>query len=120
MGAVVEQFIRSSDVQIKLTLTEDGLPISGAWSSLEVWVGDELFIERSADGDGISLSTSTGILIFTPADLTAPEKALFLALTRGQLHPIRIVVFSVLNDDGVVFGGAGSTRILFNVTDRPA
>lgn len=117
MGAVVEQLIRGSDVQIKLTLTEDGLPISGAWDSIEIYIGDVL-IERNADGDGVSLSTSTGVLILTPADLTTLEKTALDAL-NFQLYPVRIVVVSTLNDDGVVFGGNGSTRILFNISDRP-
>lgn len=119
MGAVVEQLIRGSDVQIKLQLTEDGAAIFGAWDSLEVHIGDAVVLDRSADGDGIELSTATGILVLTPANLTVPEQTELLTLNR-QLYAVRIVVFSTLNDDGVVFGGNGSTRILFNISDKPA
>lgn len=118
MGAVVEQLIRHSDVQIRLQLTEDGLPTFGAWDSLEIYIGDVL-IERAADGDGVELSTATGILVITPANLTALEKTALDALNYHALYRVRIVVFSTLNDDGVVFGGSGSTHILFKISDRP-
>lgn len=116
--AVIEQLIRNSDNQIKLTLTEDGLPISGAWTELDIYIND-VNLHRTADGDGVTLSVSTGVLTITPADLAAGEITLLAALSIRELHPVQIVVTSTLNDDGAVFGGEGSPLILFRISDKP-
>jgi hypothetical protein len=115
----LEYFIRGSDNQVKLTLTEDGLPVAGAWTSLDIWIGDDVQITRANDGDGVTLSTTTGILTISPADLTAPEIAELAELSTLKLYRVRIVVTSGLND-GAVFGGPGSDAILFRIGDKPA
>jgi hypothetical protein len=117
--AVIEQFIRDSDNQIKLTLTEDGAAVSGAWSELDVIINGDVVLHRTADGDGVSFATDTGILIIQPGDLTNDEKAAIDLLRANQAYPVQIVVTSILNDDGAVFGGAGSTKILFHISDKP-
>lgn len=115
---ISEQLIRGADNQIKLVLTEDGVPISGAWTGLDIHIGD-VVITRTADGDGVTLSTSTGMLIINPADLTAPEVAALDALNKNRSYKVQIVVTSVLNDDGAVFGGNGSDGIYFFISDKP-
>ncbi len=118
--SVIEQFIRGSDNQIKVILTEDGSPIVGEWTDLEIFVDGVSMITRTVDGDGVTLSAITGVLTINPGDLTAPEKALFDALTAYQFYPVEIVVTSTAADDGAVFGGNGSTRIKFQVSDKPS
>lgn len=113
----IEQFIRGSDNQIKLTLTEDGEAVAGAWTELDICIGP-VQIHRDADGNGISLSDVTGLLTITPADLAVDEIAALRALSARQSYPVKIIVKSVLNDDGAVFG-AGSDRIIFTISDRP-
>lgn len=115
---MVERFIRNSDNQIKLTLTEDGQAIAGAWTGLEVHIGD-VVLSRAVDGDGITLSAVTGILTINPGDLTTDEKAAVDGLTSGSYYPVRIVLTSSTQDDGVVFGGPGSTLIRFHISDKP-
>lgn len=117
--AVLEQFIRDSDNQIKLTLTEDDEPISGIWTGLDIHFGG-VTISRAADGNGVSLNTSTGILIISPGDLTTDEKAAIALLRADRNYRAQIVVTSTLNDDGAVFGGNGSTAILFHISDKPS
>lgn len=114
----VQHFIRDSDNLIKLTLTEDDEAITGAWSELDIYIGN-VHIHRTADGDGVSLDTSTGLLTISPGDLTTDEKA-ELALLRRWSYKTQIVVTSVLNDDGAVFGGDGSETLYFNISDKPA
>lgn len=116
--AVVEDFIRGSDNQIKLQLTEDDDPILGAWSGLDIHIGD-VVLTRTASQDGIVLSEATGVLTINPADLDPAELTALEALRAGVSYKVKIVLTSVLNDDGVVFGGAGSTRIYFNIVDKP-
>ncbi len=116
--AVVEQFIRGSDNIVKLTLTEDGTAITGAWTGLSVYVGG-IAITRAADGNGVALSTSTGILTISPGDLTAPEVASLATLEANHLYPVQIVVTSSANDDGAVWQPPDA-RILFHITDKPA
>lgn len=121
MEIVLEQFIRNSDNQIKLTLTEDEEAISGAWSELDIWIQD-VHIHRTADGDGVELNTSTGVLILTPSDLLPAELDAVAELSTMRPHRVRIVVTSVLNDEGVVFGGGtgAAMNIYFHVSDKPA
>lgn len=115
----VEYFIRDSDNQIKLTLTEDGAPITGAWTTLDIFVRGTNVIHRTADGDGVTFDTSTGLLTITPGDLTAGEKAV-IALLEARMHPTQIVLTSTLNDDGAVFAGAGAEPLYFHMSDKPA
>jgi hypothetical protein len=117
--AVVERLVRNSDNLIKLTLTEDGAAISGAWTSLEVHIGDTIVFTRSANGNGITLSVTTGVLTIDPADLSAPELTQLDTLVAGQFYKVRIVVYSASNDDGAVFCGPGSTLLMFHISDKP-
>ena len=114
---MLEQLIRNSDNLIKLTLKEDGVAISGAWDELDVWIGG-VQIHRIVDGDGITLSDSTGLFTLSPGDLTAPEKAALDLLPTGR-YRAQIIVTSALNDDGAVFGGEGSGGIFFQISDKP-
>jgi hypothetical protein len=114
----IEYLIRDSDNLIKLTLTEDDVAISGAWSALDIDIGG-VMIHRTADGDGVALDTSTGILTLSPGDLTADEKAALAELSTQKHHRGRIVLTTTLNDDGVVFGGAGSEPLFFHISDKP-
>ncbi len=116
---VVEQFIRDSDNLIKLTLTEDDIAVSGTWTALDIFLDDALFIHRTVDGNGVTLNTVTGVLTIAPGDLTAPEKAAFALLAAGHNYPVEIVVTSATNDDGAVFGGTGSERLYFSISDNP-
>lgn len=116
MGNVTEHFIKGSDNQIKLILTEDGSAISGAWTRLEVWIGD-LEIERTTDENGIALNTSTGELTITPADLTEDLSSLVV----NRLYRVLIVLVDATNDDGALFGGNDSTdRLYFLVSELPS
>jgi len=113
----IEYFIRGSDNQIKLTLTEDDLAIFGAWEAVDIYIGSKS-IHREVDEDGISLDTSTGILTITPGDLTVDEQADLATLIAGRLYRGRIIVTSTLNDDGAVFGGSGADPLYFHVSDK--
>lgn len=115
---VLERLIRNSDNQIKLILTEDGDPIAGAWEEISVHIGRDVVLTRTASGDGIEFS-ETGVLIIIPADLMTSEIAALDALPIDTYQRVRIVLTSVLNDQGVVFGGSGSTAIIFHVSDKP-
>ena len=114
-----EYFIRDSDNLIKLTLTEDGVPISGAWSAVDIVVDGTTVIHRTGDGNGVTLDTTTGLLTISPGDLTADEKALFAVFTPERIYRTQIVVTSALNDDGAVFGGPGSELLYFYISDKP-
>lgn len=115
---IVERFIRGSDNQIKLALTEDGELVDGAWTGLEIHFGG-VVLERAASGDGVELSEA-GVLVITPANLLPDEITAIDALPVGTYPKVRIVVTSALNDDGAVFGGPGSTSIIFHINDKPA
>lgn len=113
-----EHFVRNSDNQIKLTLTEDGIAITGAWTELDIFIAG-VEIHRDADADGVELNTSTGLLTLTPGDMTTDEKTELDALSTLCGHRVKIVVYSVINDDGAVFGADGSERIIFMMVDKP-
>src|SRR5688572_27020675 len=114
----IENFIRGADNQIKLTLTEDGEAISGAWTGLDIWIGS-VQLTRAEDGDGITLDTATGLLTITPANLTTDEKTELDSLSIRIGYRVKIIVTSALNDDGAVFGGDGSEKIIFMMSDKP-
>ena len=115
---VIENFVRGSDNQIKLTLTEDGEAITGNWDELDIWIGDNQ-IHRDVDGDGVSLSTTTGLLIIIPEELTAAEIFALDQLSSKQSYRVQIIIKSALNTNGAVFGGSGSDRIFFTISDKP-
>jgi hypothetical protein len=114
---LTEYFIRNSDNAIKLTLTEDGVAISGTWTGLDIIIGS-VTLHRTANGDGITLNSSTGLLTLNPGDLLPAEITLINALQKG-FQPVQIVVTSAANDDGTVFGGSANDRIRFFVSDKP-
>lgn len=115
---IAEQFIRDSDNQIRLVLTENDDPLIGNWTALDIHFGG-VTLHRDVNGDGVTLDSATGLLTITPADLTVDEIADIDALTVDTSHRVQIVVTSVLNDDGVVFGGKGSDGIFFFISDKP-
>lgn len=115
----VEQFIRNSDNLIKLTLTEDDVAISGAWSSLDIVIGG-VTIHRTGDGNGVTLDTTNALLTISPGDLTTGEKDALALLQSHRSYETQIVVTTVLNDDGAVFGGSGSEPLYFHISDKPA
>jgi hypothetical protein len=116
---LIEHFIRGSSNLILITLTEDGDPITGAWTALDIWIAD-IQLHRTEDGDGISLNTSTGLLTITPELLTAAEILAIDQLSSRESYRVIITVTSALNDNGAVFGGTGSDRIFFTISDKPA
>lgn len=116
----VEYLIRNSDNQIKLTLTEDDIAITGAWTSLDIFIDGTLVINRIGDGNGVTFDTTTGLLTLTPGDFTAPEKAILATFAAEEYHDTQIVVTTALNDDGAVFAGAGSDLLLFYISDKPS
>lgn len=116
----IEYFVRDSDNQIKLTLTEDAVAISGAWTGLDIFVDGTLVITRTTNGNGITLDTGTGLLTITPGDLTTLEKTAFGLFAAGEYHEVQLVVTSSINDDGAVFGGAGAEPLYFFISDKPA
>lgn len=118
MARILEQFIRGSDNQIKLALTEDGSAVFGAWTGLEIHFAG-VVLERSASGDGVELSESTGVLTITPANLLPDELTAIEAIPEWTYHRVQIIVTGSLNDDGAVFGGSGSTSIIFHISDKP-
>lgn len=112
---VREFFLRGTDNQISITLTENDVAISGAWTRLEIWIGS-LEIERNVDGNGVALNTSTGVLTITPADLTEDLSS----LVDGQEYDVLVRVVDSGNDDGAVFGGEDSdARLIFKVSTPP-
>lgn len=113
----IEYFIRESDNQIKLTLTEDGTAIFGAWTAIDIHIGSKI-IHRDADGNGVSLDTSTGLLTISPGDLTTDEQEDIALLPANRLYRTRIIVTSTLNDDGAVFGGSGADPLYFHISDK--
>ena len=115
----IEYLIRDSDNQIKLTLTEDDIAVAGPWDAIDIDIGG-IMINRTADGDGVTLDTSTGLLTITPADLTTDEKAALAELRGSRFYRGRIVLTSTLNDDGVVFGGPDADPLFFHISDKPA
>lgn len=117
MNSATEVFIKGSDNQIVVQLTEDGVGISGAWTSLTVYIGDALTITRSANGSGVDLDSATGDLTITPGQLTENLSALI----EGQLYPVWVKVASSANPNGVDFGAGDSTsRLYFLIQERPA
>lgn len=118
MTAVIESFIRHSDNQIKLTLTEDDEAVSGEWTQLDININGAL-ISRAANGNGVTLDASSGLLTISPADLLSAEKAAIDTLTTARIHRVQIVVTSSVNDDGAVFGGKGEDQIYFRISDKP-
>lgn len=120
MSSITETFIKGSDNQIVLKLTENGVGIAGAWSSLSIFIGYPtaiVTITRTADGNGVALNTSTGDLTLTPGKLTES----LAALIGGSLHRVWVKVVSTANPNGVDFGANDSdAKLYFEVQDRPA
>lgn len=117
----IEQFIRNSDNQILLTLTEDRVAVTGAWTGVDIFFDNELVIHRTVDGDGVTFSTVTGILTINPGDLTTAEKTAIDLLDAERFYRTKIVITSSTNDDGAVFGGAGAADPLyFYISDKPS
>lgn len=101
-------------------MTEDDIAITGAWTAIDIFIGDADVIHRTADGDGVTFGTATGLLTITPGDLTTAEKAALALLAAEQYHGTQIVITSALNDDGAVWAGAGADPLYFFVSDKPS
>lgn len=114
----IEQFIRRSDNLIKLTLTEDGDPVSGAWDAIDIIIGG-ILIHREADGDGVSFDTATGLLTISPGDLTPDEQDALDVFCAKTYQRTQIIVTTTLNNDGAVFGGEGCEILFFHISDKP-
>ena len=118
MADLTENFVKDSNNIISLTLTEDGTAISGAWTDLDIDFYRNgtlaLNISRTADGTGVALNTSTGILTINPAQLSET----LTDLIAGVLYRIFITVKDSTNPEGAIFGAEDSTsRLYFLVTD---
>jgi len=113
-----EYFIRGSDNQIKLALTEDNLPISGEWIAVDIHIVSKV-IHRDINEDGVSLDIPTGILMITPGELTSEEQADIAELASNRNYRTYIVITTTLNPNGAVFGGPGSNPLFFHISDKP-
>lgn len=121
--ALIERFVRDTDNQVSITLTESGTPISGAWTGLDIFIGaglsEQVTLTRSSDADGVTLATGgTGVLTINPGDLTAEEKTAVDALLLNHKYRVKIVVTTSTNDDGAVFPDEDS-RLYFLIHDKP-
>ena len=114
---IKEYLIRNSDNAIKMTLTEDGVAISGTWTALDVWIGT-VNLHRTVNGSGLTLNSSTGLLTLNPGDLL-PQEVTDLGRLRVGYYTVKIVVTSSINDDGAVFGATASDQIRFYIDDKP-
>jgi hypothetical protein len=117
--SITETFIHDSDNLITLTLNENGVPISGAWDELAIYIGRPavVILTRTSSSNGISLSELGGVLAIRPAQITEDVSA----LVPGKLYPVHVQVKSTGNPDGADFGSNDSdTRLFFLIRDRPA
>lgn len=114
-----EDFLKGTNNVIALTLTEDGAAIAGAWTEVEISIGewdDSVQITRTADGDGVALNASNGVLTINPGQLSED----LTSLVAGE-YPVYVRVTDATNPDGAVFGGSDSTdRLVFVVSEPPA
>ena len=119
MASITKAFIKGSDNQIVVTLTENGVGITGTWTSLAIFIGYPtaiVTINRTSDQDGVALNTSTGVLTITPGKLTEN----LAALLSGALHRVWVKVISTANPEGVDFGAKDSdAKLYFEIQDRP-
>ena len=121
MGNVTEQFLKSRNNVITLTLTEDGAAISGSWTDLDIDIIDiksqavALNISRTSDGDGVALNTSTGVLTINEGLLTEDASV----LKNNKLYRAVVTVKSSTNAQGAVFGGEDSTDKLYFYVSAP-
>lgn len=111
----IEHFVKGSDNVITLTLQENGIPVSGAWTALDIYIGSDGFnIHRTANGAGITFNS--GVLQIRPSQLSED-----MAPLPNGTHRVYIKVKdAVTNTVGAYFGASDSPDPLyFDVTDPP-
>ena len=115
---ITEHFLKSTNNIITLALTEDGTGISSTWTDLDISICDpdslveQLNISRAANGDGIALTTDTGILTIDVGRLIEDLSTVFV----GRLYRVFITVQDSLNPQGMRFGkGDTASRLFFRV-----
>jgi hypothetical protein len=108
-----ETLIKGSDNVITIRLEENGVPIAGAWTALDLYIGVDGFnIHRTSNTAGINLTAGT--LTITPGLLSES----LASLPAGD-HIVKIRVQSSGNPNGAYFGAGDSEKIVFTVEDPP-
>ncbi len=115
MTVNVDRFIKGSDNDITLTLTEDGTAISNTPTDLTVDIGGLVSINRTTfPSNGIAFAS--GIVTITPGDLTEDLSALL----DGTVHRVKVVFIDGSNPNGIVYGGNDSANLqYFEISTTP-
>lgn len=114
MTSITEHFIKGSDNEITLTLTEDEAAISGAWTDLDIDLcapndlsTTVLNISRASNSNGIELTS--GVLSIVPGALTET----LTPLVVGRLYRVFVTVKTATQTYGADFGRGDSTNQLY-------
>ena len=110
MTTHIERFLKGTDNQVVLTLTEDGQPVDIRIATrIDIDIGPYVNISRTSSEDGVDFST--GDLIITPGDLAEDLTGL-----PESIIPTSVTVYDIQNTNGARFGGADSDpRLMFSV-----
>jgi len=113
MANFTDYFVRNSDNVITLSLTENDSVISSNATEIVIKMYQgyssqvALTITRTPDGDGVTYSA--GVLEVEPSGLTET----LTTLVDGRVYSVTVLIKTVLEPDGVLFGGADSDDKMF-------
>ena len=114
MTILTDYFIRNSDNIITTTLIEAGAAIVVSPTEIVIDIDGLVTITRSPTGDGVSYAD--GIVTLVPGNLTEDLSA----LADGQTYKVRIIIKTVPQPLGIVFGdGDSANQLRFVVSTKP-
>lgn len=109
-----DYFVKGSENEITLNLKEDGVLISGPWTAVDIYIGNDGFvINRTSNASGINLTN--GVLRITPALLSES----LTILIAGALLQVWVRVKTAAQPNGVYFGADDSGPFYFLISDPP-
>lgn len=115
---ITEHFVKGSDNVITLDLYEGEAKLSGAWSQLDIYIGDPALVTITRNADGVNgVNFLDGRLQINPSKLSET----LTPLIAGTTYPVVIRVRDLLtHTTGAYFGAKDSRRgLLFEVSDPP-
>lgn len=116
MADQVDYIVLDSDNVITLTLEEDGAPITGSWTELDIDFGG-VNINRATSENGVALSN--GVLTIQPGALLPAEIAEIRALLPRTRYQVLVTVKSGIATNGLIFGADDSTNAAYFVVTDP-
>ena len=116
-ASITERFIKGSDNVITLKLLEGGVQISGAWTFLDIYIGNPVVLTISRTSNSAGVALTNGLLTIQPSQLSENVAPLI----AEQVYPVFIKLRdATTHQAGAYFGAKDSiNKLFFEISDPP-